>query len=59
MLIQRGLMILVVEGPSPGAARARKGDFGFAAHDVGVVVAEVVVVLKDMVGSNFLITNGS
>ena len=52
-------MILVVGVPSPGAARAREGDFGFAFHDEEVVVAELMVVLKDRVGSNFLITNGS
>ena len=59
MLTQRGLMILVVGLPSSGATRARKGDFGFAFHDEEVVVAELMVVLKDRVGSNFLITNGS
>ena len=59
MLIQRGLMILVVGELSLGAARARKGDFGFAFHGKEMMVAELVVVLKERVGSNFLMTNGS
>ena len=57
MLVQRGLVVPVGGVLSLGVGQARKGNFGFSAHDEEEVVVLIVVVVVVMVGSKFGIAN--